>query len=344
MFKLLKLLNVNLQLFDGGAAGAGSGAGTGSTASTGAAGQAESNKPGSSQQGKTGEKIVYGKVQGSDAGTQGSSGTDGQQAGDKGHEADGKQGEQLTPEQRRSQFDQMISGDYKDLFSERIQTIIDKRFRDTKIMESRFGSLQPALDILMSRYNVKSEKDLADSILQDDTYLADAADEAGMSVEQYRRFLQTDAENKRLRAYQQHTEAQRQAAVQYNKWGEEAQKLKGTPEAPGPYAGFDLDAEASNPQFKSVLDSLTRAGFPNPVQKAYETIHMDEIKSGIAKATAQKVTTNVTENIRAKGSRPAENGANSQSGVIVKNDVRQLTRQDRAEVAKRASRGENISF
>jgi hypothetical protein len=341
MIKLFNLFAVNLKLFDGGAAGAGSG--TGSGAAQAGTGQTENNgSSGGSHQGKTGDKVIYGKQQGgSEAGAQGSSGSDGQQT--KGQEAGGQQ-TQLTPEQRRAEFDKLISGDYKDLFAERTQSIIDRRFRDTKLMEGRMGSLQPAIDILMSRYNVKAEKDLADAILQDDMYLQDAADEAGMSVEQYRKFLQTNAENKRLRDYMNHTEAQRQAAVQYSKWDNEALKLIGTPEAPGPYPGLDLQAESANPQFKAMLDSLTRAGFPNPVQRAYETLHMDEITAGVARTTAKKVESNVTENLRAKGSRPAENGTSNQSGVIVKNDVRQLSREDRREIAKRANRGENISF
>jgi hypothetical protein len=71
-----------------------------------------------------------------------------------------------------------------------------------------------------------------------------------------------------------------------------------------------------------------------------EVIHMDEIMSGVAK----KVESTVAETIRANGHRPAENGTSSQSGVVYKNDVSALTREDRAEIARRAARGEKIGF
>ena len=52
----------------------------------------------------------------------------------------------------------------------------------------------------------------------------------------------------------------------------------------------------------------------------------------------------VTDNIRAKGSRPLENGTSQQGAFIVKNDVNALTKEDRAEIARRVRRGEVISF
>ena len=49
-------------------------------------------------------------------------------------------------------------------------------------------------------------------------------------------------------------------------------------------------------------------------------------------------------NLKAKQSRPAENGTSSKTAVIVKNDVSKLTRAERAEVARRAMLGEHIEF
>jgi hypothetical protein len=52
----------------------------------------------------------------------------------------------------------------------------------------------------------------------------------------------------------------------------------------------------------------------------------------------------VVAKIKSKAARPSENGTSSQSAVIVKNDVHNLSRADRAEIARRAQRGEKISF
>ena len=52
----------------------------------------------------------------------------------------------------------------------------------------------------------------------------------------------------------------------------------------------------------------------------------------------------VVDGIRAKGARPAEVGMTSSSGFIIKDDASKLTRQDRAEIARRATMGEKIRF
>ena len=53
---------------------------------------------------------------------------------------------------------------------------------------------------------------------------------------------------------------------------------------------------------------------------------------------------NTVAKIKNKSSRPAENGTSSSSSAIVKSDVSNLTKADRAEIARRAAKGEIISF
>ena len=50
------------------------------------------------------------------------------------------------------------------------------------------------------------------------------------------------------------------------------------------------------------------------------------------------------DGIRAKGARPQENGTTSQGAFIVKDDVSKLSKRDRAEIIRRAARGEHIEF
>ena len=104
------------------------------------------------------------------------------------------------------------------------------------------------------------------------------------------------------------------------------------------YPGFDLRAEIANREFQGLL----RSGIP--VQKAYELIHMDEIKEAAARSAAQATSAQMTAKIKSKAARPSENGTSSQSAVIVKNDVGNLSRADRAEIARRVQRGEKITF
>ena len=71
---------------------------------------------------------------------------------------------------------------------------------------------------------------------------------------------------------------------------------------------------------------------------------MDEIVTEAMSTSAAQAEKRVVENVRAKGARPAENGVAAQSGFVVKDDVSKLSRKERAEIARRAMRGETISF
>jgi len=63
-----------------------------------------------------------------------------------------------------------------------------------------------------------------------------------------------------------------------------------------------------------------------------------------ARVAAQTTGQQMAAKIQSKASRPKENGTSSQSAVIVKNDVHSLSRAERAEIARRAARGESIKF
>ena len=100
-------------------------------------------------------------------------------------------------------------------------------------------------------------------------------------------------------------------------------------------ADFDLKTEIDgNPDFLALLQRGVS------VEQAYKVLHMNDF---LSKATAQAEKA-VTDNIRARGARPPENGAATKSAVVVKDDVSKLTPADRAEIARRAAMGETITF
>jgi hypothetical protein len=69
---------------------------------------------------------------------------------------------------------------------------------------------------------------------------------------------------------------------------------------------------------------------------------MEEIKAAERQLAAKAAEKQVTANVRARGSRPAENGTNSQGAFTIKNDPSKWSKKDRAEVVRRAQRGEQI--
>ena len=329
--KFNDILHVTLDLFDGAAGAAASGAGEG--AGSGTQGETQQTSPAATRRGSSGEysNVKFGKQdQPAAAG--------GQQANppDAGEESK-RQGVETTSdtlEDKRKAFRALVDGEYKDQYTEDTQRIIDRRFRETKNLETQLSQQKPILDMLMQRYKIGDGDlgKLTQAIENDNAYWSQAAEEAGMSVEQYKQFQKLQRENAQLLQAQRRSQNQQAAEKQLQKWYQEAEAMKAD------YPGFDLGRESQDPQFLSML----RSGVP--VKLAYEVMHMDEIKSTVAQTTAQQTEKQVVEGIRAKGARPAENGTSSQSGFVVKDDPAKWTKKDRAEIVRRVQRGEQIKL
>lgn len=328
--KFNDILHVTLDLFDGAAGAAASGAGEG--AGSGTQGETQQTSPAATRRGSSGEysNVKFGKQdQPAAAG--------GQQANPPDAGEESKKGVETTSdtlEDKRKAFRALVDGEYKDQYTEDTQRIIDRRFRETKNLETQLSQQKPILDMLMQRYKIGDGDlgKLTQAIENDNAYWSQAAEEAGMSVEQYKQFQKLQRENAQLLQAQRRSQNQQAAEKQLQKWYQEAEAMKAD------YPGFDLGRESQDPQFLSML----RSGVP--VKLAYEVMHMDEIKSTVAQTTAQKTEKQVVEGIRAKGARPAENGTSSQSGFVVKDDPAKWTKQDRAEIVRRVQRGEQIKL
>lgn len=286
--------------FDGGAAGAAGAAGA----------QAGTNgTPGNSQPGTTGEAAEGGR---------------------EGDPAAGDQGK--TPEQREKEFQALIKGEYKDIYTKHTQDMINRRFKETKGLQEQLESHRPLLDMLSSRYGI-DDGDVAKiqaAVESDRSMWEEAAEEAGMTVEQYKRLQMAESENRRLKEAQRVNLQQQLAQKQLAAWNSQAEELSKE------YEGFDLGVEIKNPAFRAML----KAGVS--IKNAYEAVHMDEIKSGIISRTKQQTEKQVTDNIRAKGSRPSEVGGNP--AMTISTDVSKMTKAQREELAKRAMRGEIIEL
>lgn len=336
------LLNIRLDLFDGGAAAGGDGAGAAAPASQngdGAKGGSQA-APGSTRRGKSGEfqNVLFGKQSAPAAAGEGGGQEGQQQSSVAGSDKDKQPGVTTTSdtlEARRKAFQDLVnSEEYKDIYTEETQRIINRRFRETQNLEQQVARNQPLIDMLMQRYKI-SDGDigkLTAAIENDDAYWSEAAEEAGMSVEQYKQFQKLQRENAALIRDQQQRRSQQAAQQQLQKWYGEAEQVKGV------YPSFDLNAEVKNRQFISMLKSGV------PMQHAYEVVHLDDIKAGVAKMQAKATERQVVDGIRAKGARPQENGTTSQSAFTVKDDVGKLTKAERAEIARRVARGEIIKF
>jgi hypothetical protein len=309
---------INLQLFAEGAGG-----GEGGTGSEGATGVTATNAVSQKRGVKSNPlaNVVYGKQE------------------EAAQTADVQETNTTVPEavqqpDRNAEFEKLIKGEYKDLYDARVQDTIQRRLKGSKETVDKYNALSPTLELLGKKYGVdpNDTEALSKAIEEDDAYYEEEALQKGITVEQLKEFRKMEKENATLRQQMQEKNAREQGAKLYAQWMEQGEKTKAI------YPSFDLRAEMQNPKFTDLL----RANID--VRTAYEVIHKDDIIPAAMQFTAKTVEQKLTNKIIANGARPTENGVSSQSSAVVKSNVSQLNKADRAEIARRVARGEKISF
>ena len=238
-----------------------------------------------------------------------------------------------TPD-RNAMFEQLIKGEYKDLYDARVQDTIQKRLKSSKETVDKYNALAPTLELLGSKYGVDAgdTEALIKAIQEDDSYYEQEALEKGMTVQQLKEVKKMERENAELKAQMEEAQRQENGKKLYAAWMQQADETKKV------YPSFNLEAEMNNPKFLDLLRSNI------DVRTAYEVLHKDDIIRGAMQFTAQTVESKLSKKIASNGSRPSENGMSSQSAAVVKSDVSQLSKADRAEIIRRVQRGEKIRF
>ena len=237
-----------------------------------------------------------------------------------------------------AEFEKLIKGQYKEQYDARMQDTIRNRLKgkDSQIAEltDKQNAVSPILELLAKKHGVDASDigALQKAIEADDSYFEEEALARGMSVQQLKEVRKMERENADLKAKMQEQQSKENANKLYATWMNQAEDAKKV------YPSFDMKAEMNNPKFVDLLRSNI------DVRTAYEVIHKDDIIRGAMQFTAQTVEQKIANKIAANGSRPSENGMRSQSASLVKSDVSQLSKADRAEIIRRVQRGEKIRF
>ena len=328
-----KLLEIDLKLFDGAAGGASAGEGAEGASAEVGSGLPKADNSGSSRR-KSGafDNVVFGKQDDDSASVDTSSAAESNGEGNA--NTSGISTTSNTLEERRKAFEDMINGEYKDLYAEKFQTAMNRRTKEAKSMERSLEAQKPIMDMLAQRYNIADgdAKKVLEALESDTAYWEEIAEAEGLTVEQYKAVKKLERENEQLRLAQERAQGQEAMQTKLNEWYSDGEKLKEI------YPTFDLRAEAQNEKFISLLE----AGIS--VKQAYELVHMEEIKNESARVAAQTVGQQMAARAKEKASRPKENGTSSQSAVVVMNDVNSLSDAALEEVARRVKRGEKINF
>lgn len=222
-----------------------------------------------------------------------------------GHAANGSVTAPEDPKERQARYRALVGGEFKDLYTADVQRIIDQRFKETRSLKETVEAQKPVVERLMERFGIQ-----------------------GGDLRALSQALEDDE-----RARSERREAQaRQERLDRERWQREAQ------EAQADYPELQLEREEENPLFLAAL----RSGAS--VRQAYEAAHLDAVKERVARQAAQAREWALTEHIRARGARPPENGASAQNGLRSGTDVERMTKEERAEAARRAMHGERITF
>ena len=235
-------------------------------------------------------------------------------------------------EDLEKEFRDLVKGKYKGQYTKATQELINKRFSETKSLEKANKEMQEVMDVLRDRYKTEDTKTLLQAIQDDNDLWQEAADEEGLTVEQYKKFMRLERQEEKRKKEDADRKVQAEVDRQMKEWFNQGEALKNK------FPTFDLQNEIQNPRFLSML----RSGVD--VETAFKAAHMDEIMTDAMRMTQQETEKKVTDGIRAKGNRPLENGSGRRSAFTVKSDVTKLTKEDRAEIARRAAGGEHITF
>ena len=240
----------------------------------------------------------------------------------------------VATEDRNAKFEALIKGEYKDLYDAKMQDTIQKRLKGSKETVDKYNELAPTLEMLAKKYGVDASdiKALNKAIEEDDSYYEEEAMEKGISVDQLKAVKKMERENAELKKQMQDRTNRERAERDVAEWMQQAEQAKKS------FPNLNLGEELKNPQFIKLLQDGVG------VETAYFAMHHRELVPQAMQYTAKAVEQKLTNKVIANGARPTENGVASQASAIVKSDVSQLSKADRAEIIRRVARGEKIKF
>lgn len=231
-------------------------------------------------------------------------------------------------EDKAAKFEELISGEYKDQFGERIKKILADRFKNNSTaMEKANAELdkyKAIADRVAGRYSLDGAdtEALLKALDDDDALIEEAADAAGMSVEQFKAFQQMKAKSKRDDDLIAELVREKNERVNFIRMKNEETEIRKTiPE-------YDFLKESQNPIFKKLIS----AGVPQIA--AYQTVHADEIRSAEIKKAVDEAEARFKAAVGHSQSRPSVLG--SASNATAANKYSQMTPEERKEAVKKA--------
>ncbi|MBO7670129.1 MAG: hypothetical protein J6S60_06020 [Oscillospiraceae bacterium] len=232
-----------------------------------------------------------------------------------------------TPEDKARRWKELVKGEFKDQYTDDTQKLINRRFREA---DAQIKAMKPIVDFMDQWHHTNGDTEALMNAIRNDSEMWDrAAEAAGMTAEQFRRDFELEANNRKLERERDISTAQYKAIIQADRWAKEVDELRA-----GDYPEFDLEAARAKPEFEKML----KGGYP--VRFAYESTFREEIQN----RAIEKAVKAALDNIKARGSRPAEAGANATPAFAVKDDVSKLSNEDVLKILAKIGNRERVTF
>lgn len=244
------------------------------------------------------------------------------------------QSQKEEPRDKEAEFEKLIKGEFKEQFEQRIQNNLKRRFKESSEAKAKNELNEQIVKMLMAKYLIPSgdTQDLIKAIESDGAVAKKEAGTNGIEADALERIRQLEYENKTIKENLENEKKAQQMEKTLSRWIKDGEYLKEN------YPDFNLETEAENPRFLKLLKGGA------DLKEAYLAMHHDEIIKTLVEKAVREAKQEAFMSARARDMRPSENGMSSNSTALFKTDVSKLTPSQRAEIAKRASRGETISF
>ncbi len=240
-------------------------------------------------------------------------------------------GDKKEPANAETELDRYFSEhpEHKKINDKRISKAVQGRVHQMKTANQKN---EATLQKLMVRYGVDNI-DALNEYLDSDEMFENLAAERGESPETMRELERLRVQEAIQNRSREEYEREKAVSEQVQKWQEEAEELKKT------YPQFDLETELQNQEFRALI-TTKNPQYQISMEKAFEIVHHKELVQAAEDAAIAKFS----RSVNARAARPDENGLGNQSNVNMASEVSKLTKKERANLAKRAARGERIEF
>lgn len=224
-----------------------------------------------------------------------------------------------------AEFSALIENEYKEQFSQKVQKILKGRLREVKAMKETSDKNAQLIASLMEKMGITDGDTDKLGKMIDERISVEKDSEKEKKDAVLKRLI---AENALLKRGRDEDKRKMEVESRVNLLNEQAEEAKSA------YEDFDLKKALENPEFIRLI----KAGVS--VKTAHEVVNLSAILDSNAKNAEKKVVSA----IRAKSVRPVENGSDLSGGILISGNVSRLTKKQRAELAKRAAKGEKIEF